>query len=206
MGWDNDMAFRDCPWCGLRHGQMNVLSTNTTVPAAATRRSRTWAFMTCPACGGAIAVETSSPQETSNHEIGVVPEEIRVIDVDHLPEDVARYYGDARRVLLAGVPDAAAVQLRRTLEAAAAHFEVKAFPLASAIKKLTDKGLITKQFSEVFDHVRSVGNIGAHATDARLEHAEVDRALRFTTQVLRNLFEIPAQLAALSPDDSPASS
>jgi len=44
---------------------------------------------------------------------------------------------------------------------------------------------------------RKVGNQGAHHTDERLEAPEVERALRFTTQVLRNLFEVPGELTEL---------
>jgi hypothetical protein len=36
-----------------------------------------------------------------------------------------------------------------------------------------------------------------HATDEKVDEQTARRALRFTTQVLRNLFEIPAELGAL---------
>ncbi|GAB3664746.1 hypothetical protein GCM10027596_29670 [Nocardioides korecus] len=117
--------------------------------------------------------------------------------IRHLPDDVSGYFSDAQRVIDAGVPDAAAVQLRRTLEAAAAHRGVTERTLVKSVEKLIEKGLITQDFGGVLHHVRKVGNQGAHATDERLEEAEVERALRFTAQVLRNLFEVPGELAAL---------
>jgi hypothetical protein len=130
-------------------------------------------------------------------EIGAVPATAQRAVPAHVPEDVGRFYVDAKRVMDAGVPDAAAVELRRTLEAAAAHHGIDSGGLVERIEKLISQGLITSEFGKVLHHVRQVGNIGAHATDERLSDETVERAFRFTTQVLINLFEIPAELAAL---------
>jgi hypothetical protein len=65
------------------------------------------------------------------------------------------------------------------------------------IQGLIEDGLITAQFGDVLHPVRRIGNIGAHASDERVADELVGQVLNLTTQVLRNLFEIPAQLAAL---------
>jgi len=158
---------------------------------------RFFTTLACGRCGGPILVEHTGP--------GTVPGIVKAypegqegtLVVRNLPEDVEHYYRDAITVLQAGVPEATAVQLRRTLEAAAAHFDVKPFPLVAAVKELAKKGLITAQFVDVLGHIRQVGNIGAHASDKRIDMPAAQRALRFTTQVLRNLFEIPAELREL---------
>lgn len=116
------------------------------------------------------------------------------VAVGHLPADVRGFYEDAMRVLQAGVPDAAAVQLRKTLEAAAAHKGIKERQLVSSIKKLVELGYVTLDFKDVMTHIRQIGNSGAHYTDVLLTAPEVERSLRFTTQVLRNLFEVPGEL------------
>jgi Domain of unknown function (DUF4145) len=141
-------------------------------------------------------------------EYKVVPEGRSDYRVNHLPDDVRDYYENAITVLEAGVPDAAAVQLRRTLEAAAQHFGVKPYPLAKTVKELMSQDLITAQFGDVLGHIRKVGNVGAHASSVRVDEEEARRALRFTTQVLRNLFEIPAELKALgtAPDEEDSES
>jgi hypothetical protein len=124
-----------------------------------------------------------------------VPEDRRIgQQVSFLPEDVAKFYEDAQRVLDAGVPDAAAVELRKTLEAAAARFGINDGPLVARIEKLIEQGLVTKQFGEVLTEIRKVGNVGAHASDETVDQPSAERALMFTTQVLRNLFEIPGEL------------
>ena len=92
-------------------------------------------------------------------------------------------------------PDAAAVQLRKTLAAAAKHVGVdKPFPLVKAIQQLIDDGLITSQFGGVLGHIKDVGNAGAHADDKEVDGPTAERSLRFTVQVLRNLSEIPRRV------------
>ena len=103
--------------------------------------------------------------------------------------------------LRAGVPDAAAVQLRRTLEAAAAHYDVDEKTLVKSIEKLIAEGYVTKAFGGALHHIRQVGNLGAHHTDERVDDETARRALRFTTALLRDLFEVPAELAALQSEE-----
>lgn len=161
---------------------------------------RAWTALTCPRCAGLVGIEHSRYAVAIPSIISVIPEGGRSTDVGHLPEDVAAYYLDAIRALDAGLPDAAAVELRRTLEAAAAHFGQNQGPLVQRVQGLISDGLVTKLFGDVLQEVRRIGNLGAHATDERVNEEEAGQALRFTTQVLRNLFEIPAELELLRKD------
>jgi len=196
MGWSEEFRYRDCPWCHAHTVQMNTIAGLVQAPTAKGEQ-RHWTLLGCPRCGGTVTLEVNNPNTNPPQELQAIPSARETEAVQHLPEDVAKYYNDAITVLDAGVPDAAAVQLRRTLEAAANHFEVDPSPLVKAIQKLIEKGLITKQFGEVLGHIRQVGNIGAHASDEKVTEETARRALRFTTQVLRNLREIPAELASL---------
>jgi hypothetical protein len=162
---------------------------------------REWAVLSCPRCGGAILLEAATEGQ-GNAILQVVPEPGAESNVEHLPDDVHGYYRAAITVLEAGVPDAAAVQLRRTLEAAAAHRGVRSGPLVGRIENLIEIGAVTAEFGKVLDHIRQLGNIGAHAGDEYVDEEAARRALRFTTQVLRNLFEIPAELGITNPGDS----
>lgn len=164
---------------------------------AGERPVRIYCCVACPRCAGIVVIEANYEPDNVHLVVSVSPERRLATDVGGLPADVASYYGDAIVVLEAGVPDAAAVQLRRTLEAAAAHFGVRSSNLVRAIEQLIANGLVTQQFGKVLHHIRAVGNIGAHASDARVDQASAERALRFTTQVLRNLFEVPAELLSL---------
>ena len=63
-------------------------------------------------------IEVDSPQGSGEIK-RIVPDTESAVDVSHLPGDVELYYLGAKKVLTPGFPDAAAVQLRKTLEAAA---------------------------------------------------------------------------------------
>lgn len=205
----DEVRYRNCPWCGTKNVAMNTEWSDRYVRTPSVTRS--WAALTCPRCAGAVLLELMVlPDSTTGTEIADYAEvvELNVIPSDggalrtvkHLPENVQRFYDDAQRVLDAGVPDAAAVQLRKTLEAAAAHRNVKEKSLYASVEKLIENGYITKDFSKLLDHVRKIGNLGAHYNDEKIDVDEVNRAMRFTTQVLRNLFEVPGELDEL---DSP---
>jgi hypothetical protein len=116
--------------------------------------------------------------------------------IKHLPNDVRDFYADAIRVLDAGAPDVAAVQLRRTLEAAVAHVGIGGGPLFKRIEVLIDQGLVAKPVGALLHQVRMIGNVGAHAsevrgTDVRVSEESARKALRLTTLVLRDLFDLP---------------
>jgi hypothetical protein len=172
--------------------QVKMQDTAFTIAAGGNKQ---WTWLGCPRCGNAISVQTSSQQRRVDK---VVPEEpSSAMQVNHLPADVKEYYTNAQTVLNAGVPSSAAVELRRTLEAAAHHQDVNERTLVKAIEKLAEKGLITANFVGVLGHIRKVGNVGAHAGDQTLTREEVEKAMTFTTQVLRNLFEMPKELELL---------
>lgn len=192
MGFVESMRYRDCPWCSARYVQMWTGNTETVKVKAANSSQREWKAMFCPACGGGILVEVH-PQ--ANYVVTVVPEDTHThLKVDHLPDDVGQYYSDALTILQAGIPDGAAVQLRRTLEAAAAAYNAEDKTLMRSIENLIKSGNVTAQFGDALHLIRQVGNVGAHHTDKRLDTDTVTRALKFTAALLRDLFEIPEEL------------
>jgi len=205
----DELRYRDCPHCGVKSIAMTEMLAVAMVPRS-DGGSRSWAAFACPRCAGLTVSElqvfgmiasTSTVNiagGTTVLEMGSMPPADHVqFAVEHLPDDVKGFFADAQRVMDAGVPDAAAVQLRRTLEAAAAHRGVKKSALVASIEQLITDGHITKDFGDVLHHVRKIGNVGAHASDERVSDAELARAMRFTTQVLRNLFEVPGELEIL---------
>jgi uncharacterized protein DUF4145 len=195
MGFDREWSFRNCPWCGLQE-TMFQFSQENLVTSTQSGRARFWALGGCPRCAGPVLLETNAREALPHELLRTIPDTPSG-EVQHLPLDVAEFYDGAQRVLSAGVPDAAAVELRKTLEAAAAYFGFEDARLVDRIKQLIAAGLITVPFGDVLDHVRKVGNVGAHASDDKVDSETAQRAYRFTTQVLRNLFEIPAELQAI---------
>lgn len=177
---------------------------------AASGVGRSWIVLACPRCASLIQIEVYPSRERGLDDASPIPLDTELhsarsfpegsherFKVSHLPEDVERFFTAALRVMEAGVPDAAAVQLRRTIEASANHKEAKGRTLVAMVQSMIDEGIVTRDFAEVLTHVRKLGNIGAHASDEQLTASEVERAMSFTTQFLRNVFEVPGELAAL---------
>ena len=140
------------------------------------------------------AVECQPADEVTQIHMILPPAESSGTSIRHLPQDVADFFDQAWIVLQAGVPDAAAVQLRKTLEAAAAHKGISSNRLVEAIREMVAQGMVTRDFGDALDHIRKVGNSGAHYNSERLTADEVETSYRFTTQLLRNLFEVPGEL------------
>jgi hypothetical protein len=203
-----ETTYRNCGYCRTVSVAMAVEWSSRYVKDAA-GVIHPQAAMSCPRCGRITLVNfeltsrTGDGKSTLNPadevvEVGSLPSSDDLgVNVKHLPDDIKQFFQTAQRALLAGIPDAAAVQLRKTLEAAAAAKGIQEKNLFGSVTKLLDGNYLTQDFSGVLDHVRRIGNIGAHYTDTVLTAAEVERSLRFTTQVLRNLFEVPGELEEL---------
>ncbi len=157
---------------------------------------RSYGVLACPNCAGLVVVEYVHLKNGSTGEISSFPRTER-LRIRHLPDAVERFFDQAQRALEAGLPDSAAVSLRRTLEAACAARGHAMRNLVQSIESLVSGGLITHEFTPAITHVRKIGNLGAHATDEELTAAEVTLTMRFTEQVLRNLFEIPGEVTEL---------
>jgi Domain of unknown function (DUF4145) len=213
MAWSEDFGYRDCGWCAVKDVAMVLRWSSPRVDQAnrvvtSTGAAREWHALTCPRCGGVTLIETVP--HTVPVIIQVVPDRPGARErIEHVPQGISRHFEQAGRAEAAGLNGAAAVELRRTLEGAAAHYEVTEKNLAASIGKLIEMGLVAAPFKRVLDHIRIVGNQGAHYTDEDVGNDELRRATRFTAQVLRNLFEIPGELEALdtpSPTDDDGTS
>jgi hypothetical protein len=171
---------------------------------------KAWALVTCPRCAGATLLETNVSNSVPAEEKRHMPELGATTYIDGVPDDVATYYSEAHIALQAGLTDASAVELRKTLERAAGHFNdhdgtlIDKGKLVDRIKKLIEAGHLPPPFKDALDHVRLIGKIGAHAGEERVEQADLQATLTFTTQTLRNLFEIPHLLAQLDANDDDA--
>ncbi len=205
MGFAGEMAFRDCPWCGLRDAQMSVLTQrlqSTPQVQGGPGKPRTFAVLACPRCGSPIVVETNPHNESPGKEISVFPETEHRTSIAHVPDEVMKEFVDAQRALDAQLHSSAAVSLRKCLEGAALQFEIEDRTLAKRIEQLAEKGLVTEAFKSAAHITRGVGNAGAHFGQGdEVEELEVRRAMKFTEQLLRSLFEIPGEVNALAVND-----
>ena len=113
-----------------------------------------------------------------------------------VPGQIAEVYQEAVRALHADCPRATAVMARRTLEAIAVNKGQTAGTLAERLANLASKGVLLQTLADWSKQVRLVGNAGAHfdpIDDVSRRDAEV--LVSFLQQLLRYLYELPAELA-----------
>jgi HEPN domain-containing protein len=206
VGWSDEWRFRDCPWCGLRDAELRMLA-GPDLEAKASKGVRWWAVVVCPRCAGAVLIEHNNPEYAHPEKMQVVPSLGQRVEIRALPEEVQANYEQAIRALDTGLSDLAAVALRRALEAACQQVlnekDRQQRNLYEQIQLLVDQRLVTKEFAKALDHLRKIGNVGAHpqsfkeVISVHVSQQDAERALRVATQVFRSLFEIPAELAKL---------
>ena len=112
-----------------------------------------------------------------------------------IPSDIARAFDEAVRSLAARCPQAAAVMARRTLEAVADEQSAEGKTLEQRLKKLAASGALHPTFSEWAGEVRLVGNQGAHFDPIKeVSSADAQELVKFVRDLLRHLYELPAEL------------
>lgn len=184
-----------CPHCGASPAAFQPVREPVKVPGRAGGERR-WRLTACPACGGAVAFESTS--DSLDQYIQHTPEAVASEwQVDHLDDAVARDWGEAIRVYKVQANEAAVVMCGRTLEAAGDKLGIEGRSLQARINKMLDADLITTSFQEAMDYVRVIRNVGAHAGQP-VSPATAEGTMRFTLQALRLLFEVPGELHRLT--------
>jgi hypothetical protein len=62
------------------------------------------------------------------------------------------------------------------------------------LDKLAKADCLPKVFVEMADHLRALGNLGAHEDDVELEAADADVAAEFAEAILEYLYRVPARV------------
>jgi hypothetical protein len=115
---------------------------------------------------------------------------------DDVPVAIAEAFKEAARALAADCPRAAAVMARRTLEAIADEKGQTTGTLAQRLDGLAKSGLLHPSLTEWTKEVRLVGNSGAHFDPlSPVERHDADELVTFIREVLKYLYELPANLA-----------
>ena len=118
-------------------------------------------------------------------------------DASGLPPAVASEYAKAQRVR--GIdPDYFAVGVRRTLEAICSD---QGFPrtnkrdsLYARLQRLAQAGSLPSVFVGMADHLKDLGNLGAHPDDAAVDVEDVADADEFMEAILEYLYRAPRQV------------
>jgi Domain of unknown function (DUF4145) len=110
-----------------------------------------------------------------------------------VPERVAAIYSEAARIKRIA-PNAFATQIRRALEAVCDDRGGTSGTLATQLKELASRGEIPPPLASLTDTLRTLGNIGAHATDEKIEPWQVESIDELFRAVIEYIYVAPSRL------------
>lgn len=112
-----------------------------------------------------------------------------------IPAPIASVFSEASMTLAANCPRASVVMSRRTLEAVTVDKGETTGVLAERLKALGTKGVLHSTLSDWAKEIRLVGNVGAHFDPIEtVTQDDAQQLLSFTRELLRYLYELPAEL------------
>ncbi len=130
------------------------------------------------------------------------PEQLYPVPPDRerkdLPPLVAESYREARVCAHGGVHIATAVMVRRTLEAVTKSFDPAAKNLHAGLRAMREQGVISEELFQWGDHLRFLGNIGAHPREGESvsERDAVD-AMQFLEAIVETIYVLRPKFAEM---------
>jgi Domain of unknown function (DUF4145) len=114
----------------------------------------------------------------------------------HWPDDVGRYWVEARRSIEAKNWTAAALMARSAIQLVARSHGAKGSILKQEIDDLADKGLILRIMKDWSHEVRELANEGTHPQPGSTGTNEKDakNVVEFLTFLMRVMHELPKQI------------
>ena len=116
----------------------------------------------CENCAGFVMVLWSTNQRRI-HDFRVLPRPLRLVTYPrHWPEEVGRFWLQAKRNVIDENWDAAVLMARSTLQAALRDKQAEGKKLQQEIDDFAEKGELPPIMKDWADNVRELGNTSAH--------------------------------------------
>lgn len=188
----------NCPHCG-NNTLLEVKSETTTVEEVNTVKGEIlemenyYVIAECKRCGGisiyASAEYFDNPDDL-NSAILLYPQEK---SLEGVPQKVKESYAEAKRIKKIS-PYAFAVMIRRAMEFLCKDQNAQGKNLNSMLKDLSNKEIIPKTLSEMTDVLRILGNLGAHASDTKIDMGDVNILNDFFLAVVEYIYTAPEKI------------
>jgi hypothetical protein len=107
-----------------------------------------------------------------------------------VPEGVRQSYDEAVKCENAKAYLAAAVMVRRALEAITKEHDPSARTLHAGLKEMVSRGLVGQELAEWANELRVIGNHGAHPTKETIERLDAVEAIDFLQAMLEILYDL----------------
>jgi Domain of unknown function (DUF4145) len=154
-----------------------------------------WGLLRCVTCSKPTLVEYRVeepeifPEEKILYPAAETP-------LPNLPQKVEKAYAAALSVRSIE-PNACAVLVGRTLEAACNHEKAQGSTLAQKLNYLAQNGRIPNTLAEMALHLKELRNLGAHDAEDEVTQEDVPIIVDFLKAILEYLYIAPAKIEAV---------
>jgi tRNA-dihydrouridine synthase len=100
---------------------------------------------------------------------------------------------EAAKCFKVGAYSACAVMCGRALEGICRHYKTRSTNLAGSLKELLDQGIIDGRLFEWSEALKSLRNIGAHATGVAVSEQDARDLLDFANAICEYIFVLAAK-------------
>jgi hypothetical protein len=191
-----------CTHCGNRAPQelihtQRYLERAWSYPEGKKTKPSRWSMFVavCDTCNQLLLYENAGDQTVPEHfdkcEL-VFPRPSRVSIA--VPREIAAIYEEAIRIKELA-PNAFAVQIRRALEALASDKGIKKGTLQVQLNQLVKNGDIPPNLARASDLLRTLGNVGAHASSQSVHPLLAHTIDEFFRAVIEYVYVAPKRLA-----------
>ena len=186
-----------CPFC-FEKGNFSV-AFHAEKKKPNERKKLNFDTLECGNCKGYVMTLWSACANigTQIHSFKVLPWPQRIDSFpEHWPEDVGRYWVQARRNLSDENWDAAALMARSALQLALRNNDAQGNTLKKEIEDLAKKGILPAIMKDWSDNVRELGNETAHPRPGQLPTAPIDAKdiVQFLDFLLEYLYTLPKRI------------
>ena len=156
-----------CPFCMERGNFETAFHAEKNKPNS--DKKLNFDTLKCGNCAGYVMVLWSAGEHGGRlHDYRVLPWSLKLEkSPEHWPDDIGRYWLQAKRNIRDENWDAAAVMARSALQVALRSQSAKGNNLKQEIDDLAEKGILPPTMKEWSDHVRELGNDSAHPKPAQ---------------------------------------
>jgi len=186
-----------CPFCSEK-GDFSVAS-HSEKKKPNSEKKLNFDTLKCGNCAGYVMTlwSANSGFRSRLHDFRVLPWPLSIDShPEHWPEEVGRYWLQAKRNLIGENWDAAALMARSSLQVALRDNGAKGSTLKKEIEDLSSKGILPPIMKDWSDNVRELGNESAHPKPGQppTELRDAKDIVNFLDFLLEYLYTLPHRI------------
>jgi len=187
-----------CPFCMESGNFKTVFHADKKKPNS--RKKLNFDTLECGNCKGYVMVVWSAcefPPNVGIHDYRVIPRPLKLDRwPEHWPDDIGRFWLQAKRSLLNENWDAAVLMTRSALQIAIRSHGASGQNLKQEINDLANEGKLPPIMKDWSDHVRELGNESAHPKPSGVPTNPQDAKdiVRFLDFLLECLYTLPHRI------------